>query len=94
MRREPRVGIGDSAHTVEPTRAPVSVAQTAAAVPVEGGDPAGAGAATASAPSQAAPSTAPLADKETAALQARQQYLATLATQRSCANHQATSRAG
>jgi protein TonB len=67
MRREPRVGIGDSARTVSPTRAPLSVAQTAAEVPAQGGDPAGAGASDASAAAQAAPSTAPLADKETPA---------------------------
>ncbi len=64
MRREARVGIGDSTHTVTPTRAPVSVAQAEAAVPVEGGEPAGAGASVASSPAQPKPSTAPLADKE------------------------------
>jgi periplasmic protein TonB len=66
MRREPRVGIGDSAHTVDPTRAPESVAQTEAADPATGGEPAGAGASAASMASPAAPSTAPLADKQTA----------------------------
>ncbi|HXJ22345.1 MAG TPA: TonB family protein [Polyangia bacterium] len=67
MRREPRVGIGDSAHTVSPTRAPVSAAQTEAAALATGGEPAGAGASEASAPAEPAPSTAPLADKETPA---------------------------
>jgi len=67
MRREARVGIGDSTQTVTPSRTPVSVAQTEAATPAEGGEPAGAGAAAASSASQATPSTAPLADKETAA---------------------------
>jgi len=67
MRREPRVGIGDSTHSETPTRAPVSVAQTEAAVPSEGGEPAGAGSSAASSPSEAKPSTAPLADKETSA---------------------------
>jgi TonB family protein len=66
-RREPRVGIGDSIETETPTRAPVSVSQTEAAVPAEGGEPAGAGASAASSASQATPSTAPLADKESPA---------------------------
>jgi TonB family protein len=67
MRRELRVGIGDSARTVAPTRAPLSVAQAEASVPAEGGEPGGAGATAASAASQAMASTAPLAEKATLA---------------------------
>jgi protein TonB len=67
IRSEPRVGIGDSARTVSPTRAPVSVAQTEAGTPANDGEPAGPGASEASAPAQPTPSTAPLAEKETPA---------------------------
>jgi TonB family protein len=63
MRREPRVGIGDSAHSAAPKRAPVAVARAEVAAPPEGGEPAGAGVARATAAAQAAPSVAPLGDK-------------------------------
>ncbi len=63
MRREPRVGIGDSIRSLRPTRAPAAVAQAGAAMPAEGGEPGGAGQSEASAAASAAPSTAPVADK-------------------------------
>lgn len=64
MRREQRVGIGDSIRTVTPTRAPAPLARAAADAPAEGGEPGGAGAASASASASAPASTAPLADKQ------------------------------
>jgi len=64
MRREPRVGIGDSVRSARPTRAPAAVVQASAATPAEGGDPGGAGDAASSAVAPVAPSTAPVADKD------------------------------
>jgi len=42
IRREPTIGIGDSVRTAEPSRAPISPANSAADPAVGGGDPAGA----------------------------------------------------
>ena len=60
IRRELTVGIGDSVHTAVPSRAPISVANAAAA-PALGGEPAGAALAAAPAPlSDAPPLVAPV----------------------------------
>ena len=63
MRREPRVGIGDSARSVTPDRAAVTLASTGTGVPAEGGEPAGAGASVVSPPPTV--STAPVGDNPT-----------------------------
>ncbi len=63
MRREPRIGIGDSVRSVTPERAAVTLAQTGAGLPAEGGEPAGAGASIPSSPPS--PSVAPVGDKPT-----------------------------
>ncbi|MFL5307234.1 MAG: TonB family protein [Polyangia bacterium] len=63
MRREPHVGIGDSVRTVTPERAAVTLAQTGAGLPAEGGEPAGAGASVPSPPPSE--SAAPVGDKPT-----------------------------
>jgi TonB family protein len=63
MRREPRIGIGDSVRTITPARPAVMLAQTGAGVPAERGEPAGGGASVVSPP--AVPSPAPVGDKPT-----------------------------
>ncbi|HVY40513.1 MAG TPA: TonB family protein [Polyangia bacterium] len=65
MRREARVGIGDSVRSIDPARAAVTLAQTGAGIPAEGGEPAGAGASVASPPPST--SAAPVGDKPTEA---------------------------
>ena len=63
IRREPTVGIGDSARTVVPSRAPISLAN-AAADPALGGEPAGAARAAAPATLSEAPPLVARADPD------------------------------
>ena len=64
MRRELRVGIGDSVRSSQPTRAPAALAQAGGSRPAEGGEPGGAGEAASPAAAPTAPSTAPVVDKD------------------------------